>query len=535
MPAAVYLHLRVGTWVAVHPNNLARLNIMRDSLKSKEDKDSNKRTSSEHLKDGGFVLASRVVAQSAQFLIFLVAVQFLSQSEFGYFALATAICSLFIAAARAGWGQYILAGHVREENTGFVYSLALIWGLFLSAVGIAIGLFFAWWMETPTLGFVIALISLTVTPTCFAGVNESTMLRRGQVRIATVIWMVAEICGLVVGVSTLFLGWKEYGLVAARFAATAITTLLNISFLKATPSLRGNREIFTKSIMFYKDMLGTVVLSFLGSNLGLFLIGFMFGGAAAGIYRAAARFSGAITEFVWEPSSILAWKNIPMTEEELSKNKDARTCVRDRYLNFLQIFAFIVCPVMLGAASLGPEIATLLLGEEWKDTGPIFSALIIAGMFYMLYWVGNVVFASLDRTQDILQLQLAAVAILLLSIASLGWVSPLTAALMHLPQALIVLWLAVRKISLLLGINMRDLVKQVLPQLVCAFGMMAGVLLFKSLLKEHGLENIYVILLSVFSGVVMYLMAAHFVCRKLMLEIFSILMNFKNNRPSDTI
>lgn len=507
---------------------------MRDAIKSKEDQESNKRASSEHVKDGGFVLASRVVAQSAQFLIFLVAVQFLNQSEFGYFALATAICSLFIAAARAGWGQYILAGHVREENTGFIYGLAMVWGLFLSAVGITIGLLSAWWMETPTLGYVIALISLTVTPTCFAGVNESTMLRRGQVRIATVIWMVAEVCGLVVGVCTLFLGWKEYGLVAARFAATAITTLLNIAFLKATPSLRGDRETFTKSIMFYKDMLGTVILSFFGSNLGLFLIGFMFGGAAAGIYRAAARFSGAITEFVWEPSSILAWKNIPMTEDELSENKDAQTCVRDRYLNFLQIFAFIVCPVMLGAASLGPEIVTLLLGEEWRGAGPIFSALIIAGMFHMLYWIGNVVFASLDRTTDILRLQLAAVAILLLLIASLGWVSPLTAALMHLPQALILLWLAVRKISLLLGMNMRDLVTQILPQLICAFGMMAGVLLFKSLFKEHGLENTYVILLSVFSGVAMYLMLALFVCRKLLLELISIVLNFRDNRPSDT-
>ena len=81
-----------------------------------------------HLADGSLILISRVIAQGSSFLIFLVAVQFLTKGEFGQFAVASSTAIMMLQIARSGWGQYILAGRVESEQIGFIFAVALIWG-----------------------------------------------------------------------------------------------------------------------------------------------------------------------------------------------------------------------------------------------------------------------------------------------------------------------------------------------------------------------------------------------------------------------
>jgi|GEM_PF-6217693 len=486
------------------------------SEKSPSAERSNGSDAAEHVKDGGFILASRVVAQGSQFAIFLVAVQFLTQAEFGFYALATAICSLLIIVSKTGWANFILAGQVRAENVGFIYSIAMLWASILTFVGVGIGLTTTAFMTVPTLGYVIALLSLVLIPTTFSSVNEATMFRRGQVRIAATIHIVSELTGLVIGVATLFMGWKEYGLVAARASTAVFAAICNIFLLKAVPNFRGTKVIFLHAVRFYKDLLAAVLLTFFGNYSGLFIVGFMFGGAAAGVYRAASRFSGAISEFVVEPSNALAWKNVPLSDEELEAGVDAQSQVGARYLSFMRVFALIVSPVMLGIAAVGPELALLLLGQDWAAVGPIFSLLIISSMFAITFYSSGVVFAALDQSSKILKLQFISLVAVLSSLLSLGWFSPLVAAAMHIPPFIFMVWLSTREAGKTLNLPQSDILGALYRPFFCAVAMAGMVTAVRYLLIDSGAGTTGVLVGAIATGVLVYVSLAFIFCRELL-------------------
>ena len=471
-----------------------------------------------HLADGSLILISRIVAQGSSFLIFLVAVQFLTKGEFGQFAVASSTAILMLQIARTGWGQYILAGRVESEQIGFIFAVALVWGTIFSLIGVCVGLLVASLMSDPTLGYVIALIALTIAPACYANVNSSTMIRNGQVRYTAIIWIVAELAGLAVGITTLFLGWKEYGLVASRVAASVIMLVGNLIFNKAIPTLKRVDGLLKDATKFYRDLLGSVMLGFAGANSGLYIVGFMFGEASAGAYRAATRFSAAIKEFIWEPSGILAWKNIPPSDAELASGIDKKAVVGERFISFSRLFSLIVCPLMLGAASVSSELTSILLGSEWQDVGPMFMLLTITSLVWLPFHVSNSVFAALDASSKIFKLQLFHLIAYLIGLFAIGWYSPVVAAAVHIPPAVIMLALAFQEVAKLLDRPRSDIVSPFAGPFICAVAMMAIVFGARSFMAQYELSAIIQLIALVLVGAISYIGLVVAFCREVAIE-----------------
>ncbi|MEL6694487.1 MAG: oligosaccharide flippase family protein [Pseudomonadota bacterium] len=471
-----------------------------------------------HLADGGLILISRVIAQGSSFLIFLVAVQFLTKGEFGQFAVASSTAIMMLQIARTGWGQYILAGRVESEQIGFIFAVALIWGTIFSLIGVCVGLLVAALMSDPTLGYVIALIALTIAPACYANVNSSTMIRNGQVRYTAIIWIVAELAALAVGIATLFMGWKEYGLVASRLAASIIMVFGNLIFNKAIPTLKRVDGLFKDATKFYRDLLGSVMLGFAGANSGLYIVGFMFGEAAAGAYRAATRFSAAIKEFIWEPSGILAWKNIPPSDAELASGIDKTKVVGERFMSFSRVFSLIVCPLMLGAAAVSSELTAILLGPEWQDVGPMFMLLTITNLVWLPFYVSNSVFAALDASSKIFKLQLIHLVVYFIGLFAIGWYSPVVAAAVHIPPAVVMLALAFQEVAKLLDRPRSDIVSPFAGPFMCAAAMMAVVFGARSIIVQYDLGAVLQLTTLVLIGATSYIALVVVFCRAVTIE-----------------
>lgn len=489
-----------------------------------------------NLADGGLILISRIVAQGSGFLIFLVAVQFLSQAEFGLFAVASSTSILMLYIARTGWGQYIMAGRVETSHTGFILGLALSWGVIISAAGVCIGAAISHFMNNPTFGHVISLISLTIVPACYASVNESAMIRNGQVRQAAMIWIIAELAALAIAVITLFLGWKEYGLVAGRVTSAVFTVFGNLLFNKMKPTLRGVQGLFSDATKFYRDLLGTLLLGFAGANSGLYVVGFMFGEAAAGVYRAAARFSAALKEFIWEPSGILAWKNIPPSEAEIADGVDKKRVIGERYLDFMGIFALIVCPIMLGAAAVSNELTLLLLGRDWQDVGPLFFLLIISALFWLPFNIATVVLAALEESTTIFKLQSMHLVVFLISLFGLGWYSPLVAAAVHIPPVMLLAIIGFRASARLIERPFSELVNSVAAPFLCALIMLMVVYAFRSFLVQQEIHTLLVLSASIAAGAGIYIGLALIFCRALFFDAYTAIASnisnpFVTNQP----
>jgi len=468
------------------------------------------------LATGGLVLLSRIVAQASQFLIFLAAVRFLTTAQFGVFALAIAVAVLMQQIAQAGWGQFILSGRCRRSRAGFVQGVAIASGIIFSIVGVLVGLAMRAWMGEPTLGNIVMLVSPTIVFLCFASTNESVLLRENRVTVVAGIWISAELVGLVVGIATLFMGWNEYGLVAARISVAGVRTGLNLFVNSGLPTLIGPRAEWRELLEYYRDLLVTTLLNYTGGYSGLFIIGIFFGASVAGIYRAASRFASALMEFIWEPSGILAWKDIPPTEAEIETGEPMTGIVAERYLSFLGFFAFLVSPMMLGAAAVAPELTGLLLGREWLAAGPIFSLLVIANLFLMPALVSGPVFSALGYSARIMQLKMVQVLGTLALLLSIGWISPIYAAGAHIPSAVILSVVAFWIVSRILEVKFSDAIGAVSGPFLCAVGMAVAVSLLRIGLASAGWPLLAILAVSILAGMAVYLLLATVFCRDVM-------------------
>ncbi|MEM6625340.1 MAG: oligosaccharide flippase family protein [Pseudomonadota bacterium] len=480
--------------------------------------------------DGGAVLFSRIVAQVCQFLIFLVSVRFLTQAEFGLFALATAVSMILYHISRAGWGQYILSGRVVGEHVGFVYGASIVVGGLMTLVGVMIGGGVAAVMNDPVLGQILACVSLTIWPMSYCVANEAVLLRKGAIRTVSGIWIVAELSGLVVGICALLAGWKEFGLVAARLAATFIMLVANLYLNQHRVTFSSTPSVRIELLSFYRNMVASSLLTHASGYLVLFVVGVMFGPAQAGLYRAAARFAGAFNELINEPGGVLAWKLIPPRTSDAPNSEALPAFVGKRLKSYASSFFVVVFPMFVGMACTSHEITLIVLGDDWAGAAPLISAIALASLFATVIVVSAPAFSALGFPGDITKLKILEIFVMAACLAMFGWIDPFWAAMVHIPASLVLAMAGLFLAAMRTNTRLETYFSSIFGPAAAALLMATVVLWVRSVANDLVLPTTATLIVMVLVGAATYCAAAFVICRDQMRTILSAIVDVSPNR-----
>ena len=335
----------------------------------------------------GSIACSRIYAQAAQILTFVLAARVLGPIDFGTFALVQAVALGMILFSSAGWRETAI---VRPSLSPFAFAFAIGSGL-LSALllGIvAIGMLTL--AGDPDVILLIMCFAISVPMSSTAIFLEGLALRNERVQFYAMGAIIAETVGVIVTLVGLAMGLGLAALGLARIGMAVLYLLGGIYAAQPSrPRIGRRRTTWRHIFVFSRGIMLARAWDYFNNNTATLVAGFLLGPAAAGIYRAASRLVAAAFEAITEAARVITWRGIITRNERIN---DIEASV------LLWKIWTIAFPVCFGLALTGPDLVRIALGAEWAAAGLVVSLLAFRRLGLSSYIVLEPILASHNKT-----------------------------------------------------------------------------------------------------------------------------------------
>ena len=292
-----------------------------------------------------------------------------------------------------------------------------------------------------------------------------------------------------------FIGWGGEGVILGSIAACGCALLFNYRARRRVVAPIGDQLATLRTIgSFGAPLAGSFVLWFAFSSMDRFMLAGLVGTQAVGLYSAGF---DLIEQGLGLVMLAFYLAILPVTVRTLGARGAART--RQQLVAYFGVFSAIVLPAGFGVATLAPDIASVVLGEAYRDAAISIMPWAALGAFligYKLYYV-DIAFLLAERTRlHMAAAAFAAVANVGLNVLLIPTFGILGAAIATVISAAAVLALSWRLSRAVFGLPLPW--GLILRPLVASLGMALALRLI------GGVDGIAGLLLKILVGVVIY-------------------------------
>jgi O-antigen/teichoic acid export membrane protein len=335
---------------------------------------------------GGLVTLS---GQAGNFVLQMVSLIVLSRlltpSDFGTFAMVTAIVGL--AEVLRDFG--LSSAAVQAPTLSVGQRANLFWINLLIGCTLGVTVFFlagpiAAFYGNPDLVAITQWLSLTFV---FSGLG--TQYEAGLVRgfrFGTLAWtdITALILALTVSITVAVSGGGTAALVIQAVLYSLLVAVLRISASRWLPTLPSRSEPMGSLLRYGANLMGTQVIGYASRNVDSVIVGAKFGSESLGIYNRGFQVLMAPLNQISAPMTKVALPVFSRLAADHGKFVDALAKTQ-----CLLAYAIVVCFSVL--FSTADSVVLLLFGDQWSAVPPVFRILAVAGVFqifaYSSYWV----------------------------------------------------------------------------------------------------------------------------------------------------
>ena len=337
-------------------------------------------------------------AQGAMFILnlgsIMILARLLSPHDFGLLAMVTAIMGFLRIFKEAG----LSTPTVQREAITHAQVSNLFWmNLCLSTtIGLLVALSapaIAWFYREPRLTGITVALSFTFL--LEGSVTQHLAILNRQMRFGTlaVIQIVSMIAGVSVGIVMAWLACGYWSLVALQLTTPTVAFLLiwiNSAWFPQLPTRHsGTRSLVT----FGANLAVSGLIWTLARSVDGVLIGRFFGSNSLGLYsRASILLHRPVEQLLGPIQSVF----LPMFCRIQGEPERYRR-VALQVFETVALISFFFAGLLL---ALARPLTLFLLGPNWGEAAPIFSAFAIGSIFLPLSWASTWLFVSQGRGKD---------------------------------------------------------------------------------------------------------------------------------------
>ena len=408
--------------------------------------------------------------QMFAFLVFVALARILAPSQFGIFALALLLIEIGRIISSGGLTQAIArAPSVSEElaDTVFWSNLGLATGFALIGVAAADGLALA--VGDPAVAGPLRALCATLPIAALGATHMTLRLRQFGHRSMAVRAIVGGVVSGVAALAAAWAGWGLWSLVVQKAVQELIGAVLSWTAYRWRPGLRFSRGELAGIRGFALDSMISQLTFFALVRVQDVVIGRVIGAGAVGIYRTAWRMIELISVGTIQPFSTVAVQTLARLQSDLS-------AFRRAYLRLCSTSALAAFPAIIGFGVLAPVAVPFLFGPQWVEAGPIcriFAFMVVP--FTLNVFAAPALFAlgHSRAMRWVALLQFALTLGLSLAVAHLGLAA---IAMAYVARAYLTLPVQVLLLRRHAGVSIRSLCRAILPPLIAALAMAAGLL-----------------------------------------------------------
>jgi len=344
---------------------------------------------------GGFVTGG---AQAAKFIInFLqaaVLARLLNPREFGLVGMVLGVINLVGIFNVLGLSTAtVQRDEITQQQVSNLFWLNVVGSGVLAVMCIAMAPLVAWFYRDPRVTWIMLALSVTFVLTGSAVQHQALLTRQMRFGALGVIEVVSMLVSFVVACLLARLGFAYWALVVQQLVVAAMVLVLAWVTSGWRPSLPSRNSGVRPMIAFGVHLTLADFIARLAATSDNILIGRLFGAAPLGLYtRANVLLARPLQQVLIPIASIL----VPV----LSRVQSDAERYRRTFLRAFELLALVVFPFAALCLALARPLVLVILGSNWADAVPLFSAFALVAVSAPLSSIGSWIFESQGRGGD---------------------------------------------------------------------------------------------------------------------------------------
>lgn len=321
----------------------------------------------------------RFSVQGVTFVVMIIMARLLDPTDYGLVGMLTIFIAISQALVDSGFSQALIRKQKRtqtDNSTVFYFNIAvgLILYLILFFAAPAIARFYS----QPLLVPLTRVIGLSVLINSFVVVQRALFTVQIDFKTQAKASMSAALVSGAVGIYMAYTGFGVWSIAAQQI----VNLLVNVSLLWVMsswrPSWAYSWKSFREFFSFGSRLAASSILDCIYNNLYLIVIGKVFNASDLGYYTRANQFASF-------PSSNLTGILQRVTFPVLCKIQNDDQHLRDIYIKFLRIAAFVIFPLMISLAAIAKPLVLVLLNQKWEFAAVLLQILCLSMMWFPIH------------------------------------------------------------------------------------------------------------------------------------------------------
>lgn len=341
----------------------------------------------------------RFSAQGVGFLVMVIMARILTPSDYGLVGELTVFIAISQALVDSGFSQALIRKQDRTEtdnSTVFYFNIAV--GLVLYLILYACAPLIAKFYGEPILTPMTRLISLSVLINSLVVVQRALLTVNIDFKTQAKASFMASVLAGIGGIWLAYHGSGVWSIVLYQLLNLSINAVLLWFFSKWRPRLLYSWKSFRNLFGFGSKLAAASVLNSVYNNIYLLVIGKVFKTSDLGFYTRAHQFS----DF---PSSNLTGVLQRVIYPVLCSITDNKERLKQAYLRFLRVSAFVIFPLMMGLAAVAHPLIVLVLEEKWAFSAVLLQILCFSMMWYPIHAINLNLLQAEGRSDLFLKLE----------------------------------------------------------------------------------------------------------------------------------
>lgn len=323
----------------------------------------------------------RFSVQGVAFAVMLVMARRLTPGDYGLVGMLTIFIVVAQAIADSGFSQAIIRKQDRtptDNSTVFFFNIAV--GTLLYAALFLCAPLIASFYGKPELTALARIIGLAIVLNSFTTIQRALLTASLNFRTQAKASISGTLAGGAAGIAMAYTGYGVWSIVVYQLVSLSVNTSLLWLLSKWRPRRLWSATSFREMFGFGSRLAISGIIDAIYNNIYLIVIGKAFSSSELGYYTRAQQFASF-------PSDNLTGVLMRVTFPVLCSIGTQESILRDAYIRFLRLSAFVIFPLMLGLAALSDPLIDLLLGQKWITAATLLPILCLALMWYPVHAV----------------------------------------------------------------------------------------------------------------------------------------------------
>lgn len=458
---------------------------------------------------------SQFSTQVFQLVVIIILARLLSPQDFGIIGIATVFIGFVAIFNELGLSAAIIQRRDVNElhlSTSFWSNIfvGIIMFIFTLIISPFVATFFQEEIIRPIL--IISSISLIIGP---LGIVHRALLEKNlDFKNITVVEICTAFVSGTISIVLALTGFGVWSIVYGNISGSIISIIVLWKISNWKPSLKFSIPHLKELFRFGGNVTGSKIIAYIIVRMDFLVVGKMFGTVALGYYTLARN----LTSF---PVQKISWAIMRVTFPTFSKIQKDNDMLRKGYLKVIKYVSLITFPMLAGLFVVASEFILVVYGEKWSPMVILLQIFSIGGALVSIGAIESTILFSKGRSDLQFKLQIYSAILMFIAViigVNFGMIGMAIAVTIMTAFSLLIFQIVVNK---LIKLDMFTFIKEIIPAAVCSTILIIGVEIYKRTIFVDSIQLIYMLLSSIFIGMIVYIILIRVLYNNILGEIFN--------------